>query len=484
MPKTAKGFHGGIRWFLISIFPLLVPFLSTEGAHGMDNEALRLHPENPHYLLFHGKPAVLVGSTEHYGAVMNLDFDYAAYLDAVQAAGLNLTRTFSGAYVETAGAFKIEKNTLGPAAERFICPWARSSEPGYRGANGGNKFDLAKWDEAYFKRLKEFVAQAGKRGIAVEYVLFCPYYENAMWDAAPFNAKNNVNGVGGIARTEALTLKNGALLDVQDAMVRKVAEELKDFGNVYYEICNEPYFGGVTLEWQHHIADTLVAAEKEFPVKHLIAQNIANGKAKIEKPHPAVSIFNFHYATPPDTVGMNYGLNKPIADDETGFKGTGDTHYRKEGWQFILAGGAIYDHLDYSFTVGHEKGDFAFPAKQPGGGGTALRAQFKILKDFICSFDFTRMKPDRAAVSGLPNGVVAYALSEPAKAYAIYLQGGAQADINVELPAGTYKAEWINTKTGKTDKAETFAHGGGRKALTSPPYSEDIALRIIAAAAR
>src|SRR6185369_4485739 len=126
------------------------------------SKPLALHPANSHYFLFHGKPAVLITSGEHYGAVLNLDFDYVAYLDALKQDGLNLTRTFTGAYVEPVGAFKIDRNTLGPAPGRFICPWARSATSGY--ANGGNKFDLTKWDDAYFKRLKDFCTQAGKRG--------------------------------------------------------------------------------------------------------------------------------------------------------------------------------------------------------------------------------------------------------------------------------------------------------------------------------
>jgi hypothetical protein len=47
---------------------------------------------------FRGKPTALVTSGEHYGAVLNLDFDYAKYLDTLSADGLNLTRTFSGSY--------------------------------------------------------------------------------------------------------------------------------------------------------------------------------------------------------------------------------------------------------------------------------------------------------------------------------------------------------------------------------------------------
>ena len=56
-------------------------------------EPLRLHPANPHYFLFRGGPMVLVTSGEHYGSVLNLDFDYIRYLDELQSNGLNLTRT-------------------------------------------------------------------------------------------------------------------------------------------------------------------------------------------------------------------------------------------------------------------------------------------------------------------------------------------------------------------------------------------------------
>ena len=36
---------------------------------------LQLLPQNPHYFQYQGKPTVIVGSGEHYGAVMNLDFN-------------------------------------------------------------------------------------------------------------------------------------------------------------------------------------------------------------------------------------------------------------------------------------------------------------------------------------------------------------------------------------------------------------------------
>src|SRR5437016_7404634 len=367
------------RYLVLFSRVLSALFLTPAGlASAGTSQPLTLHPDNPHYFLFRGKPTVLITSGEHYGAVLNLDFDYRKYLDALAKDGLNLTRTFSGAYVEPFGAFNIASNTLAPRPERFICPWARSQTPGY--ANGGNKFDLAKWDEAYFNRLKDFVARAGQRGVVVEMNLFCPMYDEAQWRLSPQNTINNVNGIGNVARTNVYTLdKNDGLLAVQEAMVRKIVTELNGFDNVYYEICNEPYFGGVTMVWQGHIAELIVETEKGSgsspPAggRHLISQNVANNKAKVEDPHPAVSIFNFHYASPPDTVALNYGLGKVIGDNETGFRGTNDLPYRSEAWSFILAGGGLFNHLDYSFVAGHEAGNFVYPAKQPGGGNSAFR---------------------------------------------------------------------------------------------------------------
>src|SRR5215216_4191085 len=97
-------------------------------------EPIRLHPENPHYFLWRDKPTVLITSAEHYGALLNLDFDYVKYLDTLARDGLNLTRVFSGAYCENPTAFNIGNNTLAPAPGRLITPWARSDIPGY--ANG------------------------------------------------------------------------------------------------------------------------------------------------------------------------------------------------------------------------------------------------------------------------------------------------------------------------------------------------------------
>ncbi len=439
---------------------------------------LSLHPTNPHYFLFDNKATVLITSAEHYGAVLNLDFDYLKYLDALAADGLNLTRTFSGSYVEPQGAFGIAENTLAPKPGRMICPWARSSQAG--SLVGGNRFDLTKWDEAYFARLKDFVAQASKRGIVVEFTLFCPMYEDMQWRLSPMNAANNVNDLGAIDRNDVHTLdKNGGLLAVQEALVRKVVTELKDAGNVCYEICNEPYFGGVTMDWQYHIADVIAEAESSWATKHLISQNIANGSSKIEKPHPAVSVLNFHYANPPDAVALNFNLNKVIGDNETGFKGTGNSYYRMEAWEFILAGGGLFNHLDYSFSTGHEGGTFQYPATQPGGGNASFRKEIKVLKNFIHTFDFVRMKPARELLRGtIPTSARFQMLAEKGNQYAAYFKDAAKFSFSLELSPGVYDVQWIDVVSGGTEKQEMRSHPGGEFLLQTPEAIDECALKL------
>ncbi len=462
--------------------PLLVVVLSLAEAVGLTAAPLALHPDNPHYFLWRGRPELIITSGEHYGAVLNLDFEYRRYLDTLERDGLNGTRLWAGAYAEVGGNFHIASNTLAPNQGRFITPWARSNEPG--AFDGGNKFDLTRWNDAFFKRLKDFVGYASKKGVIAEVNLFCPMYEESMWNICPMNGRNNVNGLGNVARHGPLTLdKSGGLLLVQEAMVRKFAAELREFDNVYFEVVNEPYATKppVPDDWQRHITGVLVDAMKDWQQPFLISWNIANGKATVANPHPAVSIFNFHYATPPDTVAMNWHLGKAIGDNETGFRGTNDLPYRTEAWDFILAGGALLNHLDYSFTAGHEDGTFIYPATQPGGGNPTLRKQFHMLSDFIRGLDFVRMKPDNSIIKGgIPAGGSTRALVEPGKACAIYIRepGTNSIALQVALPTGKWIAEWIDTKTGEIAR-RTPVGTSGTNTLNSPTFIDDIALRIL-----
>jgi hypothetical protein len=148
----------------------------------------------------------------------------------------------------------------------------------------------------------------------------------------------------------------------------------------------------------------------------------------------------------------------------------------------------LFNHLDYSFVAGHEDGTFEYPQTQPGGGSAALRNQLKILSQFIHGFEFWKMKPDNTVIkSTVPAGVSARALVDPGRAYAIYIRPHVDAkeykateSIAVELPAGDYRAEWLNVLNGAIAGSDRFNHAGGAKSLKAPKYEADIAIRILA----
>ncbi len=435
---------------------------------------IRLHPSNGHYFQFRGQPVVLVGSSEHYGALINLDFDYVTYLNESQARGLNLIRIFTGTYRENAGAFGIPDNTLAPPTSRTVVPWKRTNVTG--AADGGNRFDLNQWDPAYFTRLRDLVAKAGERGIVAEVTFFSAIYDDTLWNLSPLNAANHVNGVGGNGRIDSFN-PNGNLLPFQKALARKFVNELNGYDNVFYEVCNEPYNGSVGETWENLIVDELVSSQSALPNRHLIARNVFNYQGVITNPHPSVSIFNFHYALP-NAATQNYGLNRVLGDDETGFAGQADFTYRREAWEFMLSGGGLFNNLDLSYTASLENGTSTQVA--PAGGGPAIRRQLGVMRGVLQAMPLVNLVPQPGFVAGgVPSGGGARALGQPGESYVVYLRGGSQANLALNLPAGTFSGQWIDTKTGAVSAGVAeFNHAGGQRILASPSYNEDIALRV------
>jgi len=468
-------------------------------------QPVSLHPKNPHYFLFRGKAVAFITGGEHYGAVLNADFDYRRYLTTLKEEGLNYTRIFGGSYVEVPGkSFGILRNDLAPAPGRFLAPWARTDSPGYAG--GGNKFDLDRWDAAYFQRVHDFLAEASDRGVVVEISLFSSHYGDAQWNLSPFNPVNNVNRTEVADWKKLHTLGNGNTLAYQEGYVRKLVHEANAFDNVIFEIQNEPWsdrpaptgaMGTVnpfleppgrdrfpnaaevaddlSLAWQARVAEWITSEEAPLQNKHLVAQNYSNFRLPILRLLPTVSIANFHYAYP-EAVSWNYGLDKAISYDETGFMGRDDDSYRRQAWNFMLSGGGIFDALDYSFSPGHEDGSDSEP-NGPGGGSKALRQQLHVLSDFLQSFALADLHPDFQTVKH-SGGTIARVLSNSGQEYAVYFDGDGPAKVALDLPAGHYTGAWVSVRTGNIERSEDIRSTGHEVVLESPDFRNGTALRL------
>lgn len=437
---------------------------------------ITLHPENPHYFQYKGKTLALVTSAEHYGAVLNLDFDHRKYLETLADEGMNYTRIFTGIYYEIYGeSFGIEKNTLAPKKGSLITPWVSTEE------NGRAQYDLTKWNEAYFKRLKDFMTVAQKNDIIVEVTLFSSIYRDEHWDLAPQNPANNVNIEDAISRFDAQSVDNGPLWKFQELFVRKMVEELNGFDNFFFEIQNEPWSDHAvpvynivnkedldpgdwqykadfadegSMAWQAKIADVIEDEESSLEKKHLIAQNYVNFRASIPEVADNISIINFHYAWP-DAARWNYHYDRVLGFDESGFAGSEDQVYRRQAWQFMLSGGGLFNNLDYSFFPGYEDGTGKNNA--PGGGSPELRKQLKYLSEFLHGFQLEKLYPDYDCVEAAP-GLITYALSDPGNAYALFIRstGTSESQLKINTGEGRFGVTFLNTLTGEYIQSVTM----------------------------
>ena len=187
-------------------------------------------------------------------------FRYADYLDRLTSLGHNFIRLW-----------RIELTRWHECAEDVAVapqPWRRTG-PGLA-LDGQPKFDLTRYDPAYFRRLRARVAAADRRGVYVAVMLFEGWsvqFEKRPWraDGHPFLANNNVNGLhpdldGDGTLQEVYTLRIPRIRRIQEAYVRKVIDTVGRFDNVLYEVANES--GAFSIPWQYRMIDYVKRYER------------------------------------------------------------------------------------------------------------------------------------------------------------------------------------------------------------------------------
>ena len=203
---------------------------------GSREDPISIHPENPRYFLFRGKPLVLIAASEHYGSVVNRRFDFTKYLAEAANKKQTVTRTFL-LYRELQSP-RNPCSPVKPESPDFISPWPRTG-PG-KAMDGELIYDLDKWNPEYFNRLHAFLSAASNLGIVVELTVFSNTYADNIWALNPLRAENNKQKIGKVSWQEYISLRSPELLGRQEAYARKIIEETSQYDNVYYEICNEP----------------------------------------------------------------------------------------------------------------------------------------------------------------------------------------------------------------------------------------------------
>jgi hypothetical protein len=171
-------------------------------------------------------------------------FDWPGFLALQERIGGNLIRLW-GIDGED------DHSVRGPTSP---LPYARTAD---------GRFDLTRLDRAFFDRIRGRAIEAGERGMYVSQMLFNGWglqfgEPRNPFDASPWKAGNNVNGIDGDPRgtgkgTDVQTLKDPAITALQEAYVREVVDALDDLPNVLFEVSNETANTDDAWAWQNHM---------------------------------------------------------------------------------------------------------------------------------------------------------------------------------------------------------------------------------------
>jgi len=438
---------------------------------------LRVHPSNPRYFTDGTGRAVLLVGSHTWPNLVDMGttdpptpFDFAGYLDFLAEHGHNFIRLWTWEPVTW--------NTRGNREQRVHrCapqPYARTG-PG-KALDGKPRFDLTKYDPAYFGRLRRRVEAAGRRGIYVSVMLFegwAMQHSPGAWEGHPFHPKNNVNGIDGDANGDGKGLEVHELVDpkvtaVQEAYVRQTIDTVGDLDNVLYEISNENH--PPSTKWQYHMIDFIHRYEKKRPKQHPVGmtfqyaggrnRDLFEGPADWVSPNPNTDVpkpYNYRDNPPPAD-----GRKVVLADTDHLWGIGGDYRWV---WKSLLRGLNPIFMDPYDGKVLGLRHPENWPALRRAMGD-ALRLSRRM--------DLAAMTPRGDLAS------TGYCLANPSKAnpaYLVYLPKGGKATVDLSAAEGTLGVEWIDAKTGKVSRGEAV-RGGAKRTLTTP-FKGDAVLYLV-----
>ncbi len=419
---------------------------------------LRVHPENGRYFTDGSGKAVYLVGAHTWANLVDLGpsdppprFDFAAHLDFLRRYDHNFIRLWTWELVK----WDTKANGENRLHTALPHPFARTG-PG-TAADGKPKFDLAKFDPEYFRRLRSRVEAAGKRGIYVSIMLFegwgMQFCTNA-WKMHPFHPENNTSGAGrGVEQgVDIHTLKHPAITSIQERYVRKVVDTVRDLDNVLYEISNENH--PPSTEWQYHVIRFIHQYER--------------GKAK---QHPVGMTFQYKggsnktlFDSPADWVSPNpeggYRDDPPAADgrkvilnDTDHLWGIGGS--RAWVWKSFLRGMNPLFMDPYDAVVLGKPSDPRWESVRKALGHT-LRLSRRL--------DLAAMTPQNALAS---TGYCLATSANPKTQYVVYLPKGGEVTVDLSAARGTLHVQWLNPETGALQPGGT-AEGGQRRPFKAP----------------
>jgi hypothetical protein len=411
---------------------------STAAAKPIDG-VLRVHPQNPRYFTDNTGRAVYLTGAHTWANLVDISpsdppakFDFGAYLDWMTERNYNFIRlwTWEPATWNTKANSENALHTCAPQ------PYARTG-PG-KALDGKPKFDLNKFDPAYFDRLRRRVSSACDRNIYVSVMLFegwAMQFSQGAWQGHPFNPENNINGIDADKNKDGKGLEFHELAvpevtGIQENYVRKVIDTINDLDNVLYEISNENHPD--STQWQYHMIRFIKDYEKTKPKQHPVGMTFqykgGSNETLFESPADWIS---------PNPEG-GYRDNPPAADGTKVVISDTDHLWGIGGnkawvWKSFLRGHNPIFMDPYDGVVLGKEFD---PKYEP------LRKALSHTRTYSEKMDLIKMLP-KSELS-----TTSFCLANPGMEYLIYNPGPGET-FTVTIEPGDYSYEWFDTTKGK-----------------------------------
>jgi len=363
-------------------------------------------------------------------------------------------------------------------------PWQRTG-PG-KASDGKLKFDLTKYDRAYFDRLRDRTQQLNAAGIYAGVYLFTGEFLlrfRFAHDGYPLTGSNNVNGIddGGGTRSVTMTAPN-AITEIQDAYVKKVIDTLNDLPNVLWIVSEEAPRD--SKWWNGHliaVTRTYEAGKRfQHPIGYAATDDLAAASDANLLNSDADWIAPAARISPTTSRGSGHPSRKVNINDSDhsyfGMWNDSPQANRNYFWINFTNGNQTLFMDPYVVDYPREKRNLC--PSPVDGIGSGPDPRWKNVRDtmghiraYADRMNLAAMTP-KGKLSSTDHVLASTDATHPE--YLVYAPIGGKFTVNLSGSGGQFAAEWMNPATGAKTAGEDVS--GGATKTFAPPFSGDAVL--------